>query len=208
MTECSVFVAIGGNGLQGKSSTPQHHYFARFLDRLLCSDFTKDYTLHISGVAQSLFEARAKYIPRLAHDSDFVLMSDADMVVPIKWWRYTKKLFATHPKLGLVVPLMTGNGYFDFFQRVDVQKYVNLSYTETEDGREYTPGTDLHVLGSQGFPDMNEGVWADGFQVIRSSMVKELGRWSGEREFRDDCSKRGWFYAVCSGFTVEHTKEL
>jgi hypothetical protein len=201
-----VFVAIGGNGLQGKSSTPQHHYFARFLDRLLCSDFTKDYTLHISGAAQSLFEARAKYIPRLAEDSDFVLMSDADMVVPSSWWRYTKKLFATQPKLGLVVPLMTGNGYFDFFQRVDVQKYVNLSYTETEEGREYTPGTDLHVLGSQGFPDMNEGVWADGFQVIRSQMVRELGRWSGEREFRDECSKRNWLYAVCAGFIIEHAK--
>ena len=205
MTECSVFVAIGGNGLQGKSSTPQHHYFARFLDRLLCSDFTKDYTLHISGAAQSLFEARDKYIPRLAEDSDFVLVSDADMVVPARWWRYTKRLFEVHPKLGVVVPLMTGNGYFDHAQRMDLQRF-NADWVVTDEGYEATtPGSDLRVVGRD-FQDVTNGVWCDGFQVIRSSMVREIGRWSGERQFRDDCSKRNWLYAVCAGFIVEHAK--
>ena len=200
-------MAIGGNGLQGKTITPQHHYFARFFDCLLRSDFTRDYTVILRGAAQSLFEARAEWIPKLAQDSDFVLMSDADMVVPVKWWRYTKRLFEVHPKLGVVVPLMTGNGYFDHAQRIDLQRF-HADWVVTDEGYEATtPGSDLRVLGRD-FQDVTSGVWADGFQVIRSSMVKELGRWSGEREFRDECSKRGWFYAVCAGFVVEHNKGL
>ena len=131
-------------------------------------------------------------------------MSDADMVVPVKWWRYTKRLFEVHPKLGVVVPLMTGNGYFDHAQRIDLQRF-HADWVVTDEGYEATtPGSDLKVMG-QDFPDVN-GVWADGFQVIRSSMVKELGRWSGEREFRDNCSKRGWFHVVCAGFIVQHDK--
>jgi hypothetical protein len=183
MTECSVFISIGGD------THKQLLYFSRFLDCLLKSDFTRDHVIHLTSgnddpipsskprIVEGLLRERTKYIPGLAQESDLVLMSDADMVVPEKWYQYVKRLFDIHPKLGAVAPPMVGDGYC----KNEIQRYgmvknkMRVTWVSINGGlpEAQEPGSDLY------FPeDKVDEAWLDGFVIFRSEMLREMGELS------------------------------
>lgn len=218
MTEVSILLPLGTGFAQDgsfhKTMDAQLIYLARFIKHLLISDFTKDYYIHITGQDKHLFDERKEWLPVLAQHTQFVLMSDVDMIVPKLWWTHTKQIFASNPEVGFIVPKMEGNNFCQLPKDVSgfaVNEWLMLNYpTEpspwSPEGEERIR-LELNRFGApqvlqEAVECIKEG-WLgvlDGFVVYRSEMLKQLGYVSHR-----DYIQHGWKgYAAL--YTVLHDK--
>ena len=94
-------------------------YLHRFLKELNASDFPKDYDFLVSGPGTPIStryregNARNYGISKLSEDHEFVVLSDADVLVPKVWWSFFKTLFDHDPKIGVILPTIVGFGWSD-----------------------------------------------------------------------------------------------
>jgi hypothetical protein len=133
--------------------------------------------------------------------TEYILISDNDMVVPRKWWRFVKTVFERHPEICSIGPFLEG-------KTVDgQQRRQYLMRTETivieEDGTpvisEYIPTNNMQI------PQLSSGVWkangvCDGFLVYKADLWRN-------KPFDSYGMQEGFINAVV-GIVVDHNENI
>ncbi len=211
-----VFICLGLlNDDPARSVKREVEYFSRFLRSLFLSDFPKEHTFRVVGPGYSnLFEARELFLPQSAQENDFVLLSDADMVVPSYWWSTVEGLFADDPKIGLISAVLSGDGFR--CHGLDVEDYHQLyrSLTLADEKHRYLPGdadwNNLNaslprVLLDRAYFLRVPGPSLDQFTIFRSEMLRQIP-YDNTPEWRLRCLDAGWKLAIAPGVVVAHMK--
>ncbi len=183
----------GADDWLGRKQTMEEQifYLCRFVHHLYNSDAPKDTKVSLYPPHLSIYETRSKYLGEVAKESDFVLMTDADMIVPEVWWSTAEKIFAEYPQIGYLMPLMNGNGYCDPRQTQNDAHPV---------GQELTIFNTEEVLQGYQHP-----AFFDGFVIFRSEVLRNFS-YQDNPTFRIECLKAEWFAALTHSITVCHLK--
>ncbi|HEV2118668.1 MAG TPA: hypothetical protein VGS11_00965 [Candidatus Bathyarchaeia archaeon] len=211
-----VFMCLGLlNEDPARSVKQEVEYFARFLQSLFLSDFPKEHTFRVIGPGYSnLFQARELFLPQSALENDFVLLADADMVVPPFWWGTVEGLFNSDPKIGLVSAVLSGDGFRCPGLNVEDYEKLYRSLTLTDEKHRYlpsdadwsNPNASLpRVLLDKAYFQRVPGPSLDQFTVFRSEMLRQIP-YDNTPGWRLRCLDAGWKLAIAPGVIVSHMK--
>ena len=133
--------------------------------------------------------------------TQYILISDNDMVVPHKWWRFFKTVFERHPEVCAVAPFIDGKTCDGSQSR----KFLMRTATTIveEDGTpvisEYISTQPIQI------PQLSSGVWSaygvsDGFLVYKADMWRN--------KYFDCNGVQAGFIDAIVGIVVQHNEDI